>query len=118
MLKLLSMDNGIDSDFNNGVNITTITPDNLPIEFVKQYLRVEHDFDDIEIQLMINSAQSYVRNFLKIPREESLEDSELVIPMLTLVAYFYENKTVTMKSNEKINLMFESILGLHRREVL
>ena len=95
-----------------------ITPENLPLEFVKSYLRVEHDFDDVEIQLMIHSAQSYVRNTLRIPKEEVLDDAELVIPMLALVAYFYENKTVSMKANEKTELMFESILGLHRREIL
>lgn len=100
------------------MSLANITPDNLPLDFVKSYLRVEHDFDDVEIQLMINSAQSYVRNLLKISKEEVLEDAELVIPMLTLVAYFYENKTVSMKANEKIDLMFESILGLHRREIL
>lgn len=100
------------------MSLASITPDNLPLDFVKSYLRVEHDFDDAEIQLMISSAQSYVKNLLKIPKEEELEDAELVIPMLTLVAYFYENKTVSMKANEKIDLMFESILGLHRREIL
>ena len=100
------------------MSLANITPDNLPLEFVKSYLRVEHDFDDVEIQLMINSAQSYVKNFLKIPKEEELEDTELIIPMLTLVAYFYENKTVSMKANEKIDLMFESVLGLHRRDIL
>lgn len=99
------------------VQIEDITPDNLPLEFVKQYLRVDHDFDDIEIQLMINSAKSYVRNTLRVEKDEEL-DIELVIPMLSLIAYFYETKTVTMKANEKIELMFNSILSLHRKEVL
>lgn len=94
-----------------------ITPDNLPLEFVKQYLRVDHDFDNVEIQLMINSAKSYVRNTLRVEKDEQL-DVELVIPMLSLIAYFYETKTVTMKTNEKTEAMFESILTLHRKEVL
>ena len=94
-----------------------ITPDNLPLEFVKQYLRVDHDFDDVEIQLIINSAKSYVRNTLRVEKDEEL-DVELVIPMLSLIAYFYETKTITMASNEKASFMFESILALHRKEVL
>lgn len=99
------------------MQVEDITPDNLPLEFVKQYLRVDHDFDNVEIQLMIISAQSYVRNILRVTKEEPL-DIELVIPMLTLIAYFYETKTITMASNEKAGLMFESILSLHRKEVL
>lgn len=99
------------------MQLENITPDNLPLEFVKQYLRVDHDFDDIEIQLMIDSAKSYVRNTLRVEKDEEL-DVELVIPMLSLVAHFYENKTITMASNDKAGFMFESILALHRKEVL
>lgn len=94
-----------------------ITPDNLPLEFVKNYLRVEHDFDNVEIQLMINSAKSYIRNNLRVEKDEEL-DAELVIPMLTLIAHFYENKSVTIKANEKLDSIFDSILSLHRKEVL
>lgn len=94
-----------------------ISPDNLPIEFVKSYLRVDHDLDDVEIQLMINSAKSYVRNNLRVEKDETL-DTELVIPMLTLIAHFYENKSITIKSTQKIDSMFDSILSLHRREIL
>lgn len=99
------------------VQFENITPDNLPLDFVKSYLRVDHDFDDIEIQLMINSAQSYVRNTLRVEKDEEL-DTELVIPMLTLIAHFYENKTTTMKSTEKADVIFSSILSLHRKEIL
>lgn len=99
------------------MDIGNISPDNLPLAFVKQYLRVDHDFDDLEIQLMIQSAQSYIRNNLKLPKTEEL-DIEIVIPMLTLIAYFYENKTVIMSSKDKEDLIFGSILSLHRRDIL
>lgn len=109
-------------DFEENIGVEEIqldiSPNHLPLEFVKQYLRVEHDFDDLEIRIAIASAHSYVKNLLKLPKDEEIEDMELIIPMLALVAYFYENKTVSMKSNEKIDLMFESILGLHRRDIL
>lgn len=102
---------------NEETGIDGITPDNLPIEFVKQYLRVEHDFDDIEIKVAIASAQSYVRNHIKQPKGTPM-DMELIIPMLTLVAFFYENKSPMMKSTEKLDAIFSSILNLHRTEVL
>lgn len=94
-----------------------ITPDNLPLEFVKEYLRVEHDFDDMEIQLIINSAQSYVRNYIKATPDQQL-DTELIIPILSIIAYCYENKTVAMKSNEKTDFIFNSILNMHRGGIL
>lgn len=97
--------------------MTTITPDNLPLEFVKNYLRVEHDFDDAEIAVHILSAQSYVRNYIKQPLEESMS-MELITPILVLVAYFYENKSPQMKSTEKLDITFGSILNLHRRDIV
>lgn len=99
------------------MELENITPDNLPLDFVKQYLRVEHNFDDLEIQLMVKSAQHYVRNYINQPDGTDM-DIELVIPILTLVAYFYENKTVTMKSTEKLDVIFGSVLNLHRGDLL
>lgn len=99
------------------IDFENITPDNLPLDFVKSYLRIDHDFDDVELQLMIKAAKSYIRNNLRVEKDEEL-DTELVIPMLTLVAHFYENKTTLMKSTEKIDIMFNSILSLHRKEIL
>lgn len=94
-----------------------INPQCLPLQFVKDYLRVDHDLDDIEISVYIKAAESYVRNFIKAKPNEEL-DSELLIPMLSLIAYFYENKSVNMKSTEKTSAIFNSILDLHRGEIL
>lgn len=94
-----------------------ISPDNLSLKFVKDYLRVEHDFDDKEIQLMILSAQSYVRNYIRATPDQTL-DMELTLPMLSIIAYCYENKTIAMKANEKADLMFDSILNMHRSNIL
>lgn len=100
------------------MNFEDITPENLPLDFVKSYLRIDHSFDDVEIMLMIASAKSYVKNYIQQPDDQPLIDIEVIIPMLTLVAYFYENKTVTMKSNEKLDAIFGSILSLHRKGIV
>lgn len=94
-----------------------INPQSIPLNFVKDYLRVDHDLDDIEISLYIKSAISYVRNYIKAEKEDELDD-ELLIPILNLIAYFYENKTTTMKSTEKIGAIFNSMLDLNRNGVL
>lgn len=99
------------------VEADTITADNLPLDFVKQYLRVDHDFDDVEILVSLKSARSYVKTYIKQPDDEPLDDG-LIMPILALTAYFYENKSPQMKSTEKLDTIFGNVLDLHRREVL
>lgn len=102
---------------NRAITIDDVSADNMPLEFVKQYLRVDHDFDDLEIMVNIRTAQDYVRNFIKQPDGEPLEDA-LIMPILTLVAHFYENKSPQMKSTEKLDSIFGSILSLYMKEVI
>lgn len=99
--------------------VDKITPDNLPLEFVKQYLRIEQDFteDDLEIVIAIRSAQRYVRNYIKIEDDKNM-DVGLMPIVLSVVAYFYENKSPMMKSTEKIDAMFSMVLDVYREDVL
>ena len=99
------------------ISIDDITAEDLPLEFVKQYLRVDHNFDDLEIQVHMKSAKSYVRTYIKQPDDEPLDDG-LIMPILALTAYFYENKSPQIKSTEKLDTLFGSVLQLHMRDVL
>lgn len=94
-----------------------ITPENIPLDFIKSYLRVDHDFDDLEIQIAKASAYSYVKNYINQPDDTPM-DIGLIIPILTLTAYFYENKSPQMKSTEKLDTIFSSILHLHRNNLI
>lgn len=94
-----------------------ITPDSLTLDFVKQYLRVDHDFDDLEIMVATKSALSYVRKYIKIDDDEQL-DFELIIPILTLISHFYESKTPIGRSNEKVDSIINSILDMNRGDIL
>ena len=107
----------IDEDFNNGINITTISPDSIPLEFVKSYLRVEHDFDDVEIMLALASAQAYIRDYTQTP-DDALMDFGLLNSVLVLTAFFYENKTPNIKTTEKLDDIFKSTLFMYKNEVL
>lgn len=94
-----------------------ITPDTLTLDFVKQYLRVDHDLDDMEIGVAMKSAVSYVRKYVKQPTGEPL-DYELIIPILTLISHFYENKTPIGKSTERVDDLINSILEMNRNDIL
>lgn len=112
-----NMDDG--SNVLDKIELEYITPDNLPLAFVKQYLRIDEDFtdDDLEISLAIVSAQHYVRNYVRVADGEFMDVGLLPI-VLSVVAYFYENKSPLMKSTEKIDAMFSSILNLYREDIL
>lgn len=98
-------------------DISEITPDNLPLSFVKNYLRVDHDLDDIEIAVHIRTAQAYVRDYIKLDSTENLPLGVLA-PLLSLIAHFYENKSALMKSTEKWDAVITSVLDLHKCEVI
>lgn len=95
-----------------------ILPEEIPLDFLKHYLRVDHNFDDIEIQLYYQGVISYVRNYIKQPDDIPMTDLSLCIPILTLVAYCYETRTPITKTTERQDQIFTSMLELHRSEIL
>lgn len=99
------------------LDIDDITVEELPLEVVKKYLRIDHDFDDLELMIATKSAISYVRKYVKIADDEEL-DFDLIIPVLTLISHFYESKTPIGKSNEKVDALINSILDMNRMEIL
>ena len=106
-----------DVEEETSIDVNGITPDNLPLDFVKNYLRVDHDLDDVEIQVAILSAQDYVRTYTKIDKNTPLSFG-LITPILSLIAYFYENKSPQMKSTEKLDTLFGNILNIHKQDIL
>lgn len=98
-------------------DIDDITVDELPLEVVKQYLRIDHDFDDLELKIATKSAISYVRGYIKAGEDEAL-DFEMIMPVLTLISHFYESKTPIGKANEKVDILINSILDMNRRDIV
>ena len=93
------------------------TVDDINLEMVKNYLRIDHNLDDVELQLFLESAKSYVRKYTGVTKDEPL-DIELSIPILSLVSHFYEQRGVTVLSNEKLDEIFGDILTINRVSVL
>ena len=89
--------------------------DDLEVDLVKQYMRIDHDLDDLELALYLKSAISYVKKYVL---EQYVDDIELVMPVLMLVSHFYENKTPMNVSNAKYDSVFKDILWMSRGLVL
>ena len=85
--------------------------DDLDVSIVKQYMRIEHDLDDFELELYLKSAKSYVRKYVE---EDYVDDIELIMPVLMLISHFYENKTPMNVSNAKYDHIFKDILWMNR----
>ena len=85
--------------------------DDLDVSIVKQYMRIEHDLDDFELELYLKSAKSYVRKYVE---EDYVDDFELIMPVLMLISHFYENKTPMNVSNAKYDHIFRDILWMNR----
>lgn len=102
---------------NEKYSLKDITPSNIPLEVVKQYLRVDHDLDDFEISLALISAQSYVRKYIGLEIDEEM-DIDLLIPILALTSSYYENKTAIGLSNQKVDILLDSILTINRKNYL
>lgn len=98
--------------------IDNILPESMELDFLKSYLRVDHDYDDLEIQLFYRGVLDYVRKYIKIPDDETMQDVGLCIPILSILAFCYENRTPISKVTEKQDQLFLNMLDIHRYEII
>lgn len=90
------------------------------LDIAKEYLRQDDNSDDRIIQLMLDSAKSYVINFTGATMEQLDEQEDISLAVLLLLAEFYDNRTIAI--NDKLNLRFNemlvSLLGRHSINLL
>ena len=89
--------------------------DDLTIDVVKHYMRIEHDLDDFELAMYLKSALSYVRKFVELEDAPEVPlDVDLIMPVLMLISHFYENKTPVNVSNAKLDDVFAGIMWMNK----
>lgn len=90
----------------------------LDLEMVKNFLRVDHDEDDMFIQLMIRASKSFVETFLNQPLSNFGETypEEIDIARLQLMSQWYDVRTImSPRSNVKeLAFVFTDLLEPHR----
>lgn len=94
-----------------------ITDEAFNLVLVKNYLRVDYTEDDVLIQLMIDSAKSYIQSYLNQPFEV-FEDIpvEFTLAALNLVAEWYEHRTIgNEKAAHEYLYNFSGLLDIHRK---
>lgn len=74
---------------------------------IKNYLRIDEDYDDVLIETLIKSAEIYLENAgVKVSYDIEL----YVLAIKMLVLHWYENRTVIGKT-ENIGFGLESIIS-------
>lgn len=83
----------------------------LNLQFVKEYLKIDFDDDDKELELYIQASISYIKNNTKLDIEELDAMPDLTVVALQLIAHFYDNKSIRVTQNSNIDKMFTAILS-------
>lgn len=83
---------------------------------VKKYMHVDYDDEDDLIEAFLQASKEYVKTYTGLSTEE-VETKESLTPVVfILCADMYDNRFASNASSRvssKINVVLESILGMH-----
>lgn len=90
---------------------------NIDLEFVKNYLRIEQEFedDDMEIEIFMQVAKDYIINVCGLTEEEFLSANTLIPAYLILVSEMYENRSSMVQTNTKANPLIQRYINTIRK---
>ena len=94
-----------------------MTPNQVSVNDVKEYLRIYDDEDDAVIDTMLIAAKSFIVGYTGLSENEIDEYEDLTAALLVLVAELYDNRLYTV-DNDKLNPIAKSILDLHCTNLL
>lgn len=99
--------------------VQDLTPQEVDLTVVKNYLRI--DFDDPDNDRMLNiiltSAKSFVQTYLNWKFTDVSEiPAEITIALLAIVEHWYKNRGVTSEDAtvNELPYVFSGILDMHR----
>lgn len=84
---------------------------------IKQHIRVDSEEDDLYITTLLESTKSYIMNYTGITEEQLNEHEELTPLVLMMVCELYDNRSYTISSSN-VNLIFDSILNMHSKNLI
>lgn len=99
--------------------VSDVTPQEIDLDIVKNYLRI--DFDDVDndkiLNIIITSAKSFVQSYLNWKFTDAEEvPAEITIALLAIVEHWYKNRGVMSEESTASELpyVFSGILNMHR----
>lgn len=91
------------------LKISQICPDD-----VKGYLRIDQDEEDMMLIMAIDGARDYIMKYTNLPLETLDTMGSVSMACLILINDFYENRSLNIESNTKVNKILGSILSMNR----
>lgn len=87
-------------------------------ELIAEYLRLDDPFDPPEeLTSMKKAAVEYIKSYTGMDTGELDEHEEFYVVLMVLVQDMYDNRVLTI-NNTNVNRVVESILGMHRKNLL
>jgi uncharacterized phage protein (predicted DNA packaging) len=90
----------------------------MPLSMVKQYLVVDHNDEDLLIQMYMQTARKNLATLLKTDMEITDQNEELNIVYLKILMDMYENKSLHFSKKLYTDPFVLSILSCHTEEIL
>lgn len=83
----------------------------IDLDFCKDYLRIDYEDDDVELNLYLISAKAYVCEHSEKSVGELDNIAYAPICVIKLVADMYSNKNATVGNSVKQDLFFEMLMN-------
>ena len=90
------------------------------VDFVKEYLRIDHADDDILLTAMLGAAKSFIQSYLDRKFEdfgavENIPD-EFTVACLAIIAHWYERREIqgNKDTTGELRYVFAGLLDMHR----
>ena len=90
---------------------------NIDLDFIKNYLRIEQEFkdDDLEIEIFMQVAKDYLQKVCGLTEDEFLDANTLIPAYLILVAEMYEYRSAMVQTNTKANPLIQIYINSSRK---
>lgn len=89
----------------------------IDLDFMKNYLRIELEFtdDDIELQIFMQVAKDYLQKVCGLTEDEFLDANTLIPAYLILVSEMYEYRSAMVQTNTKANPLIQRYINSSRK---
>lgn len=91
--------------------------DEVTLDVVKNYLRVDYDDDDALLSAIMPSALAYIEHYTGLSKSELYQLEDITIAYLIIIEDMYDNRSVNVgKAN--VNRTIFTILDMHSKNNL
>jgi len=84
---------------------------------LKQYLRIDFSDDDVLLQIIMDSAKSYLIEYTGLENIVLDTKEDLTMAYLALVSDMYDNRSFTVEK-DKVNKLIDTMLNMYSINLL